>query len=82
MFRRVCVLVRCRGSIYHSCRLYLIIYICVFLCELRELLLIILAGYLSELEAIPTRQRMAEEVSGLGSYRSAQCGLGVHEIYV
>ena len=36
------------------CLLYLIVYICVFPCELRKLL-IVLAGYLSELEAIPTR---------------------------
>ena len=56
---RVCVLVRCRGSIYHSCLLYQTIYICVFSCELRELLLIVLAGYLSELEAIPTKSYTA-----------------------
>ena len=54
MVRRLCGLVRCRGSINH-CLLYLIIYICVFSCELRELLLIVLAGYLSEHKAIPTR---------------------------
>ena len=38
-----------------SVSLYQIIDICVFSCELRELLFIVLAGYLSELEAIPTR---------------------------
>ena len=53
MYRPVCVLVRGRGSIYHLCLLYQIINIWVFSCELRELLLIILAGYLFELEAIP-----------------------------